>query len=57
MPISWWASRCRSKVGSLRANGFFERGRKSLYWRDVGGKVKLDEPFHLTFIEADNAFL
>lgn len=42
---------------ALRANGFFERGHTPLYWRDPKGRVALNRPFHLTYLEADTGLL
>jgi hypothetical protein len=44
-------------AAALRSNGFFERGRTPLYWRDVKSRVTLDKPLHLTYLEADNGYL
>lgn len=44
-------------ASAWRTNGFFPRGRTPLQWRDPKGKVLLDRPFHLTYLEADIGLL
>ncbi len=44
-------------ASAWRANGFFPRGRTPLQWRDPKGKVPIDRPYHLTYLEADIGLL
>jgi hypothetical protein len=44
-------------AAALRDNGFFRRGRTSLYLRDPRRQVQLGDPIHVTHLEADLAYL
>jgi hypothetical protein len=54
--VSCYASTPWIKAGLL-SNGFFRRGRTTFYLRDPQNRLSRQDPFHLTHLEADLAYI